>query len=240
MKPPVLFVVVAFWLACSLPATATENLPKPIDNRSSLEICKKPRGRSQFELNMVLKEQISFGNFVGFPAKKVESCEEFMAIMKTKKTFFLNMQEDPLYDIDNLALLNDFVQLERISLLSVPVTDLNFVKKMINLKALEVNKGHVTSLEPLRGLTQLEIIDIQNNNITDLSPLKNLKNLKMLNLGGNPIHDISVLKELPNIKYLILYDVPATDFTPLKGRKFEQLYVPENDVINGKDDRLLF
>jgi len=230
MKPPVLFVVVAFWLACSLPATATEPHPVAIDDRSSLEICKHPRG-TQFELIGQLEEQISFGDFFGFPAKKVESCEELLAILQTRKAFFLNMQEDPLYDIDNLALLNDFVQLERISLLSVPVTDLNFVKKMVNLKELQVSRGKVTSLEPLRGLTQLEVLKLPINNITDLSPLKNLKNLVELNLSWNPVQDISVLKDLPNLKILVLALVPATDFTPLKGRTFEYLSVPKNDVI---------
>ena len=100
-------------------------------------------------------------------------------------------------NISDLTLLEKFVNVEYLCLLQNPITDLEPLTKLTNLKSIELHGTRVLEdISPLASIPTLESLQLWGNNISDITPLKSLTNLKQVSLHGNPL----TLKQLVELK----------------------------------------
>ena len=92
-----------------------------------------------------------------------------------------------------------------------PITSLEDVKQLPNLRFMLIAANHLTDLSPLSGLTKLEKVEFKHNSIAEITPLKGLNRLSYVGLNDNPVTDISPLAALPNLRYLDLCDASSYD-----------------------------
>lgn len=83
------------------------------------------------------------------------------------------------------------------------ITD-DTIKKIVNLKALMIERAGITDLTPLAKLERLEILICPFNKIINIEPLKDLFNLQELNLAFNNITSVAPLKNLKKLRKLEL------------------------------------
>lgn len=102
--------------------------------------------------------------------------------------------------------------------------DLSFIKKMKNLKELDLFVGYATKLPSLGDLTKLEKLRVTcdyyaiNGKIKTISGLDKLKNLKVLDLCdlmGFSVSDLSALAGLKNLEELDLFNINEIDVDTL-------------------------
>jgi hypothetical protein len=69
----------------------------------------------------------------------------------------------------------------------------------------------ITSLEPLANLGQLKHLILFSDYVSDLSPVAKLSQLERLELSAQQIHDLSPLLAMSELKTLDLNDTPISD-----------------------------
>lgn len=80
-----------------------------------------------------------------------------------------------------------------------------------------VKKGNLKSLEDLKKLKNLKILNIALENISDLTPLSNIHTLEQIDLKHNPIEDVSPLASLTSLRELYLFETRVSDLSALSG-----------------------
>lgn len=118
-------------------------------------------------------------------------------------------------EIDFYALKN----IEELVLTGIRQTNLNFLRKFMNLKTLSLSKSNLTDISAIKELKNLSRLELNKNQITDITAITELKNLTRLELNENQITDLSALKELKNLTRLKLYKNQITDISTLKELK---------------------
>jgi internalin A len=83
-------------------------------------------------------------------------------------------------------------------------TEIESLKRIPNLRKLDLSLNQIGDIGALAGLTNLTELHLQNNGISDLSPLAGLINLTELRLQDNQIGDIRGLAGLTNLETLYL------------------------------------
>ncbi len=78
-----------------------------------------------------------------------------------------------------------------------------------------VRNGGLSSLEDLRRLINLRRLNIALENISDLTPLGDLRELEQILIKHNPLKDVSPLASLPALRELYLFDTRVSDFSSL-------------------------
>ena len=91
-------------------------------------------------------------------------------------------------------------QLEFVSLDSIAVSDINFVKPLTNLKRFQATGNQLKDISPLFGLTELRIINVNLNSISSIKGISALKNLVSLDINNSSFDDISELYGLTSLK----------------------------------------
>lgn len=84
------------------------------------------------------------------------------------------------------------------------ITNVSGLEEFNNLQVLTLNNNSVTNLDKLSSLTKLETVNIRNNNLTNLAVISKLTNLKQLDASDNNITNIEALSSLTNLNNLIL------------------------------------
>lgn len=79
----------------------------------------------------------------------------------------------------------------------------------------EMRQGPITSLDDLAKMPNLKQVFLPMQQITDISPLAQLPNLEVAEIKNNPIADIAPLGELKFLRWVTLFDTRVTDFAPL-------------------------
>ena len=119
------------------------------------------------------------------------------------------------------------------------IDDLNFLKKLHNIKFLEICFNEINDINPPAGLTNLPVLNLVNDQISDISPLSGLTNLTSLCLYDNQISDISPLSELKNLTFLGLGDNQISDISPLSGlTNLTYLHLGDNPISQTDLDKL--
>ncbi|MEH6825850.1 MAG: hypothetical protein V7629_18300 [Motiliproteus sp.] len=102
--------------------------------------------------------------------------------------------------------IDNNVLLEKIWLVSVPVTRIEGLAKMERLKLLSIYEGALRSMEGVSNTHALEYLVLNNNKLEHIEGLLNLKKLKRLNLSNNPLLSMTGLGEKPALADLLLYN----------------------------------
>ena len=103
--------------------------------------------------------------------------------------------------------------------------ELDVLKYVKNLKALDLGHAYITTLDFLDGM-DLELLILADNKITDISKLAEQTHLQYLELFRNNITDISPLAACTELIDLNLVITKVTDLTPLDAcTKLERLWL---------------
>ena len=104
--------------------------------------------------------------------------------------------------------------------------DLEALKYVKHLKALDLGHSQITSLDWLQYCPELELLILGDNlGITDLTPVGNLKHLQYLEIFSTGITDLSPLANCTELIDLNLsYCNNVTDLSPLDGLKLERFW----------------
>jgi hypothetical protein len=125
-----------------------------------------------------------------------------------------------------------------------PITNIEWVKPLKNLRRLSLNHNRITDASPLEGLNSLRVLNLGENLLNDesIKTIATLENITDLNLYSNPITDLEPLKDLENIVYLNFHHTNVksidflTDMQSLKrifiGCDYDNQKLPEFDWFN--------
>lgn len=111
------------------------------------------------------------------------------------------LEKELLEDIDDLT-KSTIEGTKRLYIVSGDIYSIEGLENFTNLEDLTIDTGNVTDLSPISNLTNLTKLDLSSNNIFDLTPLSKLSKLEYLSLDYNRISDVSPLKSLINLKFL--------------------------------------
>ena len=137
----------------------------------------------------------------------------------------LRLEEAELEEADYEA-ISQMTGLERLEIVDSPISQLDFLKNLTNLKRLHIRgsrepAGTFSDLSALAGLTNLEDLYLYLDGVSDLNGLSGMSGLKSLVLTGNmEIADLSPLAGLTKLQSL---EVPlggenvGVDLSPLAG-----------------------
>ena len=154
-------------------------------------------------------------------APKVTICGESYSIALRE----LRLEEAEFEEADYEA-ISQMTGLERLEIVDSPISQLDFLKNLTNLKRLHIRgsrepAGTFSDLSALVGLTNLEDLYLYLDGVSDLNGLSGMSGLKSLVLTGNmEIADLSPLAGLTKLQSL---EVPlggenvGVDLSPLAG-----------------------
>lgn len=95
--------------------------------------------------------------------------------------------------------LHALLQVEEITIDSLPVTTLTPVASLYNLKKLSLRGTKVDDFSPVGEALELEYLDISDTDLQSIEFTRSLKNLKELRMEGTPVDDLSPLVELDEL-----------------------------------------
>ena len=117
-------------------------------------------------------------------------------------------------DFTGVQLPRDFRGVQRFD--TNPITDISPLRRLTNLRDLNLHTNAITDISALSGLTALNELRINGNQIKNISALSGLRSLTRLELTGNSITDISALKGLTNLTGLDLrFNAELSNIQPL-------------------------
>ncbi|KAF4517936.1 hypothetical protein B566_EDAN005303 [Ephemera danica] len=135
-----------------------------------------------------------------------------------------------------VGLTDEYVVLEKLSLINVGLTSLKGFPKLPNLKKLELSDNRISGgLNYLHDSPNLTHLNLSGNKIKDLEalePLKKFEHLKNLDLFNNPATSVENYKEklfnlLPSLKYLDGFDLEDQEAEDSEG---------EDEEVNGREE----
>ncbi|XP_043478680.1 acidic leucine-rich nuclear phosphoprotein 32 family member A [Leptopilina heterotoma] len=135
-----------------------------------------------------------------------------------------------------VGLTDEYVALEKLSLINVGLTSLKGFPKLPNLKKLELSDNRISGgLNFLHTSPKLTHLNLSGNKIKDLDtlqPLKEFKNLKSLDLFNNEATNMDNYREkvfslIPSLRYLDGFDVHDCEVDDSEG---------EDDEVNGNEN----
>lgn len=115
--------------------------------------------------------------------------------------------------ISNLEPIQAFVNLRKLHVFDVPLTDMSAVRQMYLLEDLKISQAPVSDLNMLVGLRSLKKLDLSNTGIEDLRPLGVHSQLEVLKISGT---NIKILKGLETLRGLQELDIASTNVKSLK------------------------
>lgn len=135
-----------------------------------------------------------------------------------------------------VGLTDEYVNLEKLSLINVGLTSLKGFPKLPNLRRLELSDNRISNgLNLLHTSPKLTHLNLSGNKIKDLEtiePLKFFKNLKNLDLFNNDAtrtddYRDKVFKMIPSLKYLDGFDAREQEADDSEA---------EEDEVNGNEE----
>lgn len=116
---------------------------------------------------------------------------------------------------DIMPEIKKLVNLKELDLRLNQITDITPLGELSGLTGLYLYGNKITDITPLENLTKLTVLRLDSNRISDLAPLAKLTGLTKLYLNNNWIIDISALEGLTNLTHLSLFSNEIMDITPL-------------------------
>jgi len=127
--------------------------------------------------------------------------------------------------------LGSLVDLERLNIACCGVTDIDVLRPLAKLRALDVSWAGIDTVEPLAGLTALEELTLDHcDRVEDLSPLAALTNLRKLSLDSTEPASLDVVRSLPALRELHIEGIET---------KLDAIYQLSDDVeLHASEDIL--
>jgi Leucine-rich repeat (LRR) protein len=94
--------------------------------------------------------------------------------------------------------------------------DLSPVRKLFELRKLDLSRTDFKNIKSLKNLDNLTELNLAGTAFSDLKQIKGLKNLHILNLGGTEISDLEPIKAHTNVRQLSLSSTAIEDFSHLR------------------------
>ena len=94
------------------------------------------------------------------------------------------------------------LQIEELNIEGIPITTLNPVANLYNLKKLSCPGLQVEDFSAIGHALELEYLDISNSAVQSLAFASSLHQLKELHLEGTAINDLTPLNELTKLVYV--------------------------------------
>jgi len=129
----------------------------------------------------------------------------------------------------------DARELKHLDCIDEGITSTSGLQNFPNLETLSLWENEVDDLSSLRNLTKLVWLELGNNDIRDLSPLARLTNLERLSLAANKISDIGVLSNFDALQWLNLDDNQISDVSPLSNLDDLTWLTIEHNELNDFD-----
>jgi len=124
--------------------------------------------------------------------------------------------------IEEIGNLNQLTSLQNLTLFDQPITSLQGIQSMTDLRNLWIRKCPITDVSAVFTLTRLEQLSLFNTKITSIQGIQNLPKLTLIDLNSSTIEDLSPLSQC-DFSYamengglrLQLGFTPCEDFSPL-------------------------
>lgn len=91
-----------------------------------------------------------------------------------------------LSTVTNVEALGNLQELRKLTLGSLQVSDLNFVRRLGHLNELNIGMMPIASIEAVRGLVSLKSVSLNLTNVVDISPLLELPSLSNVSVLRTP------------------------------------------------------
>ncbi len=127
---------------------------------------------------------------------------------------YLSVGDLPVSDLDGIQYL---FNLRTLNVSWTGIGDLNmlYAADLIGLQSMYAESCNLTTLLPMMALTNLSYLDVDDNTISNIEVVAAMSKMSWLEASSNQISDLSPLQELPEIYRLYLHDNLITDITPL-------------------------
>ncbi|WP_159455642.1 leucine-rich repeat domain-containing protein [Pseudobacteriovorax antillogorgiicola] len=119
-----------------------------------------------------------------------------------------------------------------IELVNKGITDLRPLRRLPQLRYLDLSENSISNLTPLASLPDLEVLKVRKNNISSLSPISSLNKLRILDVAYNRIYEVEPLRNMQSLKELRIQfnKNEILDWSPIEPLNLEVFY-PSLDSI---------
>ena len=124
----------------------------------------------------------------------------------------LDLQNMDLTDADVTELVH-LTNLEELIISDNPITNLDFVRDMKQLRKLYAVECKISDISVLANKIQLEEINLNANPVTDISPLQNCKKLRLVCFGNTNLSNLEVFSDMSELETISLYGCGLSDLS---------------------------
>lgn len=173
--------------------------------------------------------------FIDFTFNQISSIEPFNSFDAFTKT---NIYSIALGDnaLSNIVPLEDFVNLDFLSIRNNSVSNILPIQNLNNLRLLSVRNNVISNLTPIQNLFGLEYLYIGGNNFCELSTLNNLNRLEVLSANNMNLWNCFGYGEssqaLYNYPSFIEIFEPISNLTSLTDLQLEGNYIYDISFLN--------
>jgi len=135
----------------------------------------------------------------------------------------------------NLEEIKQILELKAINCSSKRIISLEPLARLKGLEMIDCSKTHINSLAKISQLTKLMELDCSSTDITDLTPIANNLNLARLTCRNTNIHNLSPLETLGTLQYLDISNTSVKDLGPLSNLTLLQYVNCDNTTVTEID-----
>ncbi|UCR88817.1 leucine-rich repeat domain-containing protein [Mycetocola spongiae] len=133
--------------------------------------------------------------------------------------------------ITDLTGLEYASQLDLVDLSKNPITTLEPMRGLTEIRQLNVSSTAITSLDPLSTLPILDYVRFNWTKVADLEPLRNATKLWRIEAAGTQITSIDPVQNLNELIGIYLQETGVSDLSPLAGKpKLNAVSAPSTEV----------
>ena len=144
------------------------------------------------------------------------------------KLGFNNKNEKYFFDLNALKKIPN---LRSLNVRSTDITNIKSLRKLNHLESLTVIYTRISNPDQFRGLKELHALEFQYISLDNIEPLSKSTKLSSINISNNKVSSIEPLRKLKNLQYLHLENNPVTNIEPLTGMvKITSLFLDNTSI----------